>query len=87
MFIEILIQCLVIHRLSACPLHLELNTCLSYTVLLGLRYSKATEMLIMNAEGIVEKGAMAVKVDSIVAVNFYFLFFEVRQVMELKQRT
>lgn len=44
-------------------------------------------MLITNAEGIVEKGAMAAKVDSTVAVNFYFLFFEVRQIMELKQCT
>lgn len=78
LFIEILIQCLVIHRLSPCHLHLEFNTCLRHTLFFCSRCSKATETLIMNAEGMVQKGVMAAKVNCVIVVlegAFYLYFF------------
>ena len=65
-------------QLSPCHLHLEVNPCLSYTLFFSSRCSKATEMLIMNAEGIVQKGTMAAKVNCIGAIlkgAFHLCFF------------
>ena len=72
--------------INTCHLHLECNTCFSYVLFFCFRCTKATEMLIINAEGIVQEGAMALTVNCIIAVpkgaflNLELLLFEIEQV-------
>lgn len=63
-FYRILIQCLVIHRLSP----LKFNACLTQTAFFCPRCFEAPGALVRNAEGSAEQGAMAAHVHSVVAV-------------------